>query len=470
MYAVGQHVTSLARTEALAREQGNHQMREDDELLYYPSLKYNNFETTANLNQQGYPENVNPTKTGFEYNYMDHNGNAGISSPNGVSFSSCNKQSGQQINMNDNQCVSPFTQGESNCYMQAAMQNCPPSVRTDPIVGLAQLAEKASFTCASELVDTTGDTRSANHSRNGLPRIDQQDRTFTFPNSPNLRNSLIETGHQAFEYRKEHYPPSYLNDSLCKSGSVAGYPVPGSTLTDLQSRQIARHPERRRSFGVYPEQDPEQVLHSADRYPYNEHETNAFIKSCSFDHYRALSKDKSGVIPNVTVFNTDPQTKSARFFAPVKSRSEEILKKTLSRFGKILSPADSGDQRKESDDKWSNIGENKKEKRANTSSSKRSSCVESEDGLYSCKWIGCEAIYSEQDDLVRHIEKVHIDQRKADDLYICYWENCSRQTKPFNARYKLVIHMRVHSGEKPNKCTVSITKSHTTIHPYTSFV
>lgn len=453
MYAVGQHVTSLARTEVLAREQGNHQMREDDELVYYQSLKYNNFETQAGLNQQLYSGNVNPAKTGFDYNYMEHNDNGGISSPSGVNFSSCNTQSGQQITMNDNQCVSPFTQGESNCYIQASMQNCPPNVRTDPIAGLAQLAEKASFT--SELVDS-GDTRSANHSRNGLPRIDQQDRTFTFPNSPNLRNSLIETAHQPFEYRKQHYQSSYLSDSLCKTGSVAGYPVPGSTLTDLQSRHFARHQERRRSHGVYPEQEPERFIQSPECYPYNEHENNAFIKSCSFDHYQALSKDKSGVIPNVTVFNTDPQTKSARFFAPVKSRSEEILKKTLSRFGKILSPADSGEQRKEGEEKWPNITENKKEKRANTSSSKRSSCVESEDGLCSCKWIGCEAIYSEQDDLVRHIEKVHIDQRKADDLYICYWENCSRQTKPFNARYKLVIHMRVHSGEKPNKCTVSM--------------
>lgn len=72
----------------------------------------------------------------------------------------------------------------------------------------------------------------------------------------------------------------------------------------------------------------------------------------------------------------------------------------------------------------------------------------------SCHWIDCSATYSSQEELVRHIEKVHIDQRKGEE-FACFWAGCVRRHKPFNARYKLLIHMRVHSGEKPNKCMVS---------------
>ncbi|NXX47778.1 GLI2 protein, partial [Tricholaema leucomelas] len=50
-----------------------------------------------------------------------------------------------------------------------------------------------------------------------------------------------------------------------------------------------------------------------------------------------------------------------------------------------------------------------------------------------------------------HINNDHIHGEKKE--FVCRWQDCTREQKPFKAQYMLVVHMRRHTGEKPHKCT-----------------
>nr|XP_020488846.1 zinc finger protein GLI2-like [Labrus bergylta] len=80
-------------------------------------------------------------------------------------------------------------------------------------------------------------------------------------------------------------------------------------------------------------------------------------------------------------------------------------------------------------------------------------CKQEPEAIYetNCHWEGCCKEYDTQDQLVHHINNDHIHGEKKE--FVCRWDECSREQKPFKAQYMLVVHMRRHTGEKPHKCT-----------------
>ncbi|KAK5864629.1 hypothetical protein PBY51_015858 [Eleginops maclovinus] len=77
-----------------------------------------------------------------------------------------------------------------------------------------------------------------------------------------------------------------------------------------------------------------------------------------------------------------------------------------------------------------------------------------------CKWsdgqegtgkMSCSRAFGTMYELVTHVTVEHVGGPDHSE-YVCHWENCARDRKPFKAKYKLVNHVRVHTGEKPFPC------------------
>ena len=72
-----------------------------------------------------------------------------------------------------------------------------------------------------------------------------------------------------------------------------------------------------------------------------------------------------------------------------------------------------------------------------------------------CRWSECSVQCEDLDGLVQHVNSDHI-YRDSKKEFVCNWDGCVRERKPFKAQYMLLVHMRRHTGEKPHKCTVSL--------------
>ena len=74
-----------------------------------------------------------------------------------------------------------------------------------------------------------------------------------------------------------------------------------------------------------------------------------------------------------------------------------------------------------------------------------------------CEWIDqdtkktCRKVFQGMHELVTHLTIDHVGGPEVTD-HTCYWHECSREKKAFKAKYKLVNHLRVHTGEKPFPC------------------